>query len=119
MQYKKWTPEEDQYLKDKFEHTSNQILRKHLDRTRPSINSRARKLGLQKGEEFISEVKRRIAANRTYDNIEFQGDKINVHADMIKFGNTLDKENNFKSVLPLFTKYGKEQFKKLYKLHTS
>lgn len=69
MTYKKWTPEDDAYMRKHYADSTPEALEQHLQRSRPSIYQRATVLGLHKSPEYF----RTAAAGRFVKNGRHHG----------------------------------------------
>jgi len=111
MIYKKWTPEDLDYLKEHYPNTDNLVLADYFGVSKDKLQSKANVIGVRKTEEFVSEMRSKV--------IELKGQNINRYTHMLDFGNSLEKDKKHKRLGPIFDKYGFYQFKEMYKLHTA
>lgn len=111
-EWKTWSNKEINYLKDKFPNTNNQEISINLGVSVNQLKYRASVLGLRKSQDFISELR----SNASTKIIER---KTNMHSDMIRFANTLEEGVTYRTLMPVFNKYGFNKFKTMYKLYTA
>lgn len=111
---KKWSSKEIEYLKENYSKQTNKELAIHFETTISSIKSCAIRFKLRKPYytmQKASEQKEKL--QRVYEQ------KIDVHADMLRFANSLEKGMKHRRLGPVFNKYGYYKFKTMYQIHTA
>lgn len=104
---KHWKQHEIDFVKENYIIMSNKEMAEHFGRTTSAIKSVARRQNIKKQSYVLK------------DNKHVFEQKIDVHADMLEFANSLEKGVKYRRLGPVFNKYGFYNFKRMYTLHAA
>lgn len=116
--FKSWKKEELNYIKEHYHHTSNKYLAIKFNCTVSAIKCIASRFKLNKSH-YTRMVKKTSIENGVITATIVKECKLNKHADMIKFANTLEEGVTYRTLMLVFNKYGFYKFQTMYQLYTA